>query len=75
MKSKDVVDEDVVVLKTHMDIQVTYRQPVLKKNGPNAKTTCPSVYAKNKPHFKIMTTGSESVSIVQIHYWCRDNLI
>ena len=70
MQSKDVVDEDVLVLKTNMDTQITYRQPVLKKNGPNTKTTCPTIPSKNKPHFKIMTTGSESVSTVQIpvHY-------
>ena len=68
MHSKDVVDEDVVVLGTNMDTQITNRKPVLKKNGPNTKTTCPTFLAKNKPHLKIMTTGSESVSTVQIHW-------
>ena len=64
MKSKDVVDEDVLVLGTNMDTQITYDRPVLKKNGPNTKTTCPAILAKKKPHFKIMTTGSGSVSTV-----------
>ena len=68
MQSKDAVDEDVLVLGTDMDTQITYRKPVLKKNGPNTKTTCPTILSKNKPHFKIMTTGSKSVSTVQIHW-------
>ena len=68
MQSKNAVDEDVLVLGTNMDTQITYDRPVLKKNGPNTKTTCPTILAKNEPQFVIKTTGSESVSTVQIHY-------
>ena len=66
MKSKDVVDEDVLVLGTNMDIRGTQSWPVLKKSGPKTKTTCPVILAKNEPQFVIKTTGSESVSTVSI---------
>ena len=78
MQSKDAVDEDVVVLGTDMNTQITYSRPVLEKNGPNTKTTCPiTILAKNEPHFKIMTTGSGSVSknIIEVITFESYNLI
>ena len=67
MHSKNGVNEDVVVLKTNRDTQETTSQPVLQKTGPNTKTTCPKILAKNEPYFKIMTTGV-AVSTVLIHH-------
>ena len=67
MHSKFNVDKDVVVLKINSDTQETTSQPVLKKTGPNTKTTCPTILAKNEPYFKIMTTGI-AVSTVLIHH-------
>ena len=57
MYSKGDVDEDVLVIMTNKDTQETTEQAILKKNGPDKKTTCPTIRAKTKPHFKIVTTG------------------
>ena len=58
MYSKKDVDKDVLVIMTNKDTQETTEQAILKKNGPEKKTTCPTIRAKNKPHLKIETTGT-----------------
>ena len=64
MHSKNVVNEDVVVLKTNRDTNITTSQPVLKKTGPNTKTSCPTIHAKKEPYFKIVTSTDSDVSTV-----------
>ena len=64
MLSKNGVGDDVIVLKTNRDTNSITSQVVLEKTGPNTKTTCPTIQAKNEPHFKILSPARSDVSTV-----------